>query len=82
MSDVHYSSQCAASEHVTWEAIAVIEELALFDKTLEKQNPDHVLTHKFWGANYFISDTGCKNYFVNEVARVARYALPFVHNID
>ena len=45
MSDVHYSSQCAASEHVTWEAIAVIEELALFDKTLEKQNPDHVLTH-------------------------------------
>ena len=65
-----------------WDAIAVIEELALFDKSLEHRDPDHVLTHEYWGPNYFVSAEGTKSYFISEVAKVARYALPFVYNIN
>lgn len=82
MSDVHASSQCASSDLVQWDAIAVIEELALFDKSLEKVDADHVLTHSYWGPNYFMNEDGIKNYFISEVEKVARYALPFVYNIE
>lgn len=68
MSDVHYSAVCDSQDSVKWEAIAVIEELALFDKDLEMgTNPDHVLTDKYWGENYFVDD-GNKSYLVGECA--------------
>jgi len=65
----------------------VIEELALYDKTLEMgRAADHVLTTEKWGPNFFFdcnSDTEeiKLNYFVSEVSKVARYALPFIKNI-
>lgn len=45
MSDVHCSATCKSSDSIKWEAIAVIEELALFDKRLEMgRDPDAVIT--------------------------------------
>lgn len=48
---------------------------------------DHVLTSEKWGPSYFFesidnSDKVHVNYFVGEVAKVARYALPYVKNIE
>lgn len=47
---------------------------------------DHVITTEKWGPNYFFDfkeETGeiQVNYFVSEVSKVARYALPYVKNI-
>ena len=48
---------------------------------------DHVLTSEKWGPSYFFesidnSEKVHVNYFVGEVAKVARYALPYVKNIE
>lgn len=50
------------------------------------RDPDAVDPSQFWGDNYFLDrdpSTGklLRNYFVAEVDKVARYALPFVKNI-
>lgn len=84
LGDVHFASICASNPSVTWHPFAVIEELALFDDRLNLGEPDFVHTPR-WGSDYF-QDVDCdgklrKNYFVNEAARVSRYALPFVQNM-
>jgi hypothetical protein len=77
MSDVHFSAQVPR-----WQSIAVIEELGYEDSRLDDGiDPDSVNCSSKWG-DYFLSESGHKNYFVSEVARVARYALPYVRNIN
>jgi hypothetical protein len=49
------SSTCLSHKAVSWDAIAVIEELAYFDKRLEMgYDPQAINTEAFWGLNYFI----------------------------
>lgn len=66
----------------------MIEELGHHDTSLEMgTSADHVSTIESWGPCYFLDDIeGSEsvhvNYFVSQVAKVARYALPFVKNID
>jgi len=58
LSDVSSSAKCSKSEGVIWHAIAVIEELALIDPTLDMGIPaDHVLTTSKWGSNYFYEES-------------------------
>ena len=86
MSDVYCAAKCASNKTIKWDSIAVIEELANFDKRLEMNvDPDSIDSQKQWGDNYFIDkdkDSVHLNYFVLETAKVARYALPFVKNIQ
>ena len=71
-----------------WDSIAVIEELFYeHDKLTRSQlypagaSPNLIDTRPFWGPSYFIKG-GKRNYFVSEVAGVARYAIPFVRNLN
>ena len=68
-----------------WDAIAVIEELWWFDNESSMgQNPLLLNNYAFWGENFFIDNFNgqpLKNYFVAELEKVARYALPFVKNM-
>jgi len=43
--------------------------------------PSLIDTRSFWGPNYFL-DGSKRNYFVAEAESVARYAIPFVRNIN
>ncbi len=55
LSDVWASATCLSQNSVKWDAIAVIEELAYFDKRLEMgHDPQAINTEAFWGPNYFI----------------------------
>ena len=66
-----------------WDPIAVIEELACHDPSLEMgTSAQPVNWQQFWGQNYFVGPSGRRNYFVAEMEKVARYALPFVKNIS
>jgi hypothetical protein len=84
MSDVD-ASALAKSDQATWEAIAVIEELANYDCSLwQGSEPDNVMTQNYWGPDYFFELTNgkrLKNFFVNEAAKVSRYAIPFMKSI-
>ena len=66
----------------------MIEEIGIIDPTLDMgRAADHVTTTERWGPSYFIdttenSDQVFINYFVAEVAKEARYALPYVKNIE
>ena len=76
MSDVHFSAQ-----NKGWDSLAVVEELATFDRQLDGGiDPCAVDTSEKWGA-YFVHECGRRNFFVGEIAKVARYALPYVRNI-
>jgi len=45
LSDVNSSASCQNSPSVTWNSIAVIEEIGLIDPSLDMGRPaDHVLT--------------------------------------
>lgn len=53
-SDVYASATCASSDKVKWDAIAVIEELAVFDRRLEMGcDFERISTYEYWGPNYF-----------------------------
>ena len=55
MSDVWASTTCASSDKVRWESIAVIEELANFDKRLEMGvDPQSISIEGHWGPSYFV----------------------------
>jgi len=53
-------------------------------------DPRLVNTSNYWGADYFWEEVSLasgitrikRDFFVSEVERVARYALPFVRNIS
>lgn len=88
----HYITDAyAASTNPGWDGIAVVEELALFDPSLEDgKDAQHVINDKYWGKEaYFVEEqqrgTGPDvklNYFISQVEDSARYMLPFVRNID
>lgn len=85
MSDVFCAAGCSTSSSVKWDSIAVIEELSLFDKRLEVENESRIDFCQHWGPNYFVDMAGVqpmRNFFVLEAAKVARYAVPFVRNIE
>lgn len=85
MSDVHAAAKSKQVPGVSWDAFAVIEELAQHDeRLLQGQAKDWVDTRDKWGANYFLEQTALglkRNYFVAEACKVARYALPYMRNI-
>lgn len=87
--DQYVTDVCASSTNPGWDGFAVVEELALYDSSLERGvNPSHVLYDKFWGKDtYFVEKQadGSEpklNYFINQLEDCARYMLPFVKNID
>jgi len=73
-----------------WDAIAIIEELSHFDKSLcEGSDPQLVDTRGHFGPNFFVKEVRhgaetprtVKNFFVSEIEKTARYAMPFVRNL-
>ena len=84
MSDVH-ASALGKTDQATWEAFAVIEELANYDRRLwQGSEPDNVMTLNYWGPDYFfelVNGKRMKNFFVTEAAQVSRYAIPFMKSI-
>lgn len=87
-SDVHASATYKQDGKPKWDSIAVIEELYWFDKTASEGKEAHLLSmDRYWGSNFFFDDhpsqaEPVKNYFVGEVEKVARYAVPFLKNIS
>lgn len=86
-SDVHAASAHIPAEgNPKWDAIAVIEELYWHDKWACEGKEAHLNDNSsIWGKNFFFDKVGnkqVKNYFVAEVEKVARYALPFLKNIN
>ena len=51
----------------------------------EGKDPYLIDLQDFWGDNFFVDFTSYgeekKNYFVDKVTQVARYAVPFAHSI-
>lgn len=70
-----------------------MEELAQLDSGYDEGFDPHLVPHSqvLWGTNYFMDDPQCdvqlekglpvKNFFVDEISKKARYAMPFVRNI-
>ena len=78
-----------------WDSIAVIEEMQEYDTRLNDGKDPHLLkTERYWGPSYFFDDVLAynwsghrdpalrRNFFVSEVEKTARYALPFVRNMS
>ena len=63
----------------------MIEDLYWHDKETSEGKDPHLLDlTNFWGSNYFfdtVNGQPVKNFFIAEVEKHARYALPFVKNI-
>ena len=73
----------------------MIEEMQEYDKTLNDGKDPYLLkTSRYWGPSYFLDEVAVphlqggqttaikKNFFVAEVEKRARYALPFARNIS
>ena len=84
--DIHYANKLPC-----WDGIAIIEELATVGeeyKEIEKRTPLKPLdlklvpTTKYWG-DYFIHSVHLpkRNYFVHELSKNARYAVPLARHI-
>jgi uncharacterized membrane-anchored protein len=72
-----------------WDAIAVVEEFSHMDKEFEKGRKARLIPHveMFWGNQYFYdreheSNNLLRNYWLTKTEMAARYALPFLKNID
>ena len=72
-----------------WDAIAVIEEFSQVDKAFEKGRKARLVPHAemFWGSQYFYdreyeSNNLLRNYWIKKTEMAARYAIPFLKNID
>jgi hypothetical protein len=68
-----------------WDTFLVCEEMGAEDNQfLYGANPRLVPSNlKYWGHSYFTSGIDHKrNYFLFEASKVARYAVPFIKNID
>jgi len=84
--DIHHCSKIDG-----WDGIAIIEELSTVGeeyKEIEKKTPLKPLdlklvpTQKYWGDYFLHSKTNPKrNYFVHELSKNARYAVPLVRHI-
>jgi hypothetical protein len=68
-----------------WDAIAVVEEMSLIDKTFEKGRKARLVPHTemFWGPHYFYdreqeTNNLLRNYWLSKIEMGARYALPFL----
>ena len=80
----------APSQNPNWDGIAILEELiTLYPQeyaNIEKNSPlspidaDLFSTDKYW-SNYFIHNNK-KNYFVSEMSKSARYAIPLIKHIS
>jgi len=91
MTDIHATHQFSQKlkshgNKASWEGIAVIEELSAEDRSFEEGVSARLVPHneKIWGKSYFYDDFEGKvtrNFFVSEMDKVARYAVPFVKNI-
>ena len=60
----------------------MIEEFHHEDATYAEGVDARLIPHNanYWGPSYFMHDNK-KNYFVSEVEKVSRYAVPFIKNI-
>lgn len=69
-----------------WDSFAVIEEMLHYDESYaEGVDPKIIKYDKYWGAHYFFEhfDNGLikRNYFIAELEKSARYALPLIKSI-
>ena len=85
----HYITDIfASSENRGWDGIAVVEELALYDRALEEgSNSRNINNDEYWGrAAYFVEhqtkESHKRSYFISQLENYSRYMLPFVSNID
>jgi hypothetical protein len=67
----------------------VIEEFSFVDKAFEKGKKARLVPHTemFWGNHYFYdreynANNLLRNYWITKTEMAARYALPFLKNID
>ena len=64
----------------------MIEDFWWFDNSSSMGKDPLLLDHSaYWGDNYFVDTINgqpVKNYFVAQVEKVARYAIPFVKNMQ
>ena len=54
------------------------------NESSEGKDPHLIDLSEFWGSNYFfdtVDGQPVKNFFIHEVEKHARYAIPFVKNI-
>lgn len=70
-----------------WDTVAVIEEFSSYERSYEHQKNANLVphVHKFWSNSYFtenIEGKIHKNYFVAQIEKQSRYAVPFLKNID
>ena len=68
-----------------WDGIAVLEEMWWIDnESSEGSDPLLIDNSRFWGDSFFfdtVNNQQVRNYFMAELDKVARYAVPFVKNI-
>ena len=68
-----------------WDNFAIIEEMNQIDPSYDFDGSTQHLKHnkRLWGSCYFFGDIKkpSKNYFITEVAKVARHGLAFTKNI-
>ena len=69
-----------SSSKARWDAIAVVDEFRFLDEDFK----DDLIVHerRFWGDNFFGDKEGGQlNFFVCEVSKHARYAVPSVRHL-
>jgi hypothetical protein len=92
LSDIHATAQFNQKQQeqgnkAVWDCFAVIEEFNQIDKKYELGHDAQLLpwAPERWGQSYFLHKNKdqeiMRNYFVCELDKVARYALPFIKNI-
>ena len=87
--DVHFGGSFQPNGGLKWDSIAVVEEMWRFDESSsEGRDPQLIDNSRYWGHNFFYdqqsvggSESLVKNYFVGEIEKVARYAVPFAKNL-
>lgn len=83
----NYISDCYESAvNDGWDAIAIVEEMTLYDiDYCEGKDPELLNFQKLWTNDYFLHKTSenvfKKNYFVAKMEECCRYALPLIKNM-
>lgn len=70
-----------------WDSIAIIEDLWWYDRdSSEGKDPNLYDCSSFFGESYFSDTTATgevtRNFFISELEKSARYAMPFLKNIN
>jgi hypothetical protein len=70
--------------HLNWDVFCILKELSFFDADNQTRLMPHIPhNEEMWGTkNYFWDENNNKNYFVSEIAKVSRYGMAFVGDID